>query len=212
VFRRRACPTRRSLTRKSSGSSCRICRISRLWRTLQRAVVAFMPPLAGRRDESRRGTLKRAPQRCVETRPTFIPMGGQTGHGDSFESHPSWERRSPDRLRSARVSRNSNGHSRARKTARSCRRSKCKPDRSRSGDRRSQGRARTRIIRLSSPSVAHRAILTPSKVRLRVEISTAPLQSPLRSRVGPIPAQVACRTAGKPADTLHRLAYWHGIP
>jgi len=73
-----------ALTRKSSGSSCRICLISRLWRTLQRAVVAFMPPLAGRRDESRRGTLKRAPQRCVETRPTFIPMGGQTGHGDSL--------------------------------------------------------------------------------------------------------------------------------
>jgi hypothetical protein len=38
--------------------------------------------LAGRRDESRRGTLKRAPQRCVETHPAFIPMGGPQGNGE----------------------------------------------------------------------------------------------------------------------------------
>jgi hypothetical protein len=37
-----------------------------LWRTLQRAVVAFMPPLAGRRGKSRRSTLKRAPQRTAD--------------------------------------------------------------------------------------------------------------------------------------------------
>ena len=67
------------LTRKSSGSSCRICGISRLWRTLQRAVVAFMPPLAGRRDESRRGTLKRAPQALRRNSSDLHPHGWPAG-------------------------------------------------------------------------------------------------------------------------------------
>jgi hypothetical protein len=40
----------------------------------------------------------------------------------------SWERRSPDRLGTARVSGNSNAHSRARRPASRCRRSKREPD------------------------------------------------------------------------------------
>jgi hypothetical protein len=85
VFRARKWAFELPSLRKSSDCSRRNCLIARLWRTLQRAVVAFMPPLAGRRDESRRGTLKRAPQRCVETQPAFNPIRGPEGHGDSHD-------------------------------------------------------------------------------------------------------------------------------
>ena len=72
--------------------------------------------------------------------------------------------------------------SRARKPAGSCRGLKCEPDRrSRSGDRRSQGRAPAGVIRLSFPSVAHRAIPTPSKVRSRAK----PVNIHLGARCGP---------------------------
>jgi len=85
-----------ALTRKSPAHLTRMANEARrpLWRTLPRSLGGIHAGMfSSRRDESRRCMLKRAPQTSPVGDSTFIPIGGQPGHGDSRRSRQEFPRR-----------------------------------------------------------------------------------------------------------------------